>query len=439
MARGPAGLARRGRHAVSSARVLPPTPGARSRTAGSRAAGTGATSSSTSPSAEHRRTATSRRRSRTSPAIPLTYHWFADFHGAIAATAAGSHVIPVFIVTSALMAGRPGPRRLGAGAPPHRGAGGSPRSPRSSSSSAAAWAGSGSSATSRGRRRRPGPRPGAPRTTTPGSRRLAVLPDRLDPRDRASFPHRATTFGLPGPGHGRPPGAWRAWAAGRPGSLLAGRPRRAPRAVPLLLLPGDLPARRPVRPDDRRLAGADGLAARRRAVPGPGRARAPVRRRRRRSCQGDVGAFRFVLGWSEAPLRRRARRRSLFFYLTNLGIPLVLAIVAARPARRLPARCVPRRLGGRPLPRPQPRRGQRGRVRHEQVLPDHVDRRRDPRRRGSSAAAAAGHRGRRCRPSAISPALIATWHVRRSGDAHRGPGAGRALDRRRTRRSARSS
>ena len=37
--------------------------------------------------------------------VPLTYHWFADFHGAIAAAVAGSHVIPVFIASSALLAG----------------------------------------------------------------------------------------------------------------------------------------------------------------------------------------------------------------------------------------------------------------------------------------------------------------------------------------------
>ncbi len=37
--------------------------------------------------------------------VPLTYHWFADFHGSIAAATAGLHVIPVFIVSSALMAG----------------------------------------------------------------------------------------------------------------------------------------------------------------------------------------------------------------------------------------------------------------------------------------------------------------------------------------------
>jgi hypothetical protein len=37
--------------------------------------------------------------------VPLTYHWFADFHGSIGAATAGLHVIPVFIVSSALMAG----------------------------------------------------------------------------------------------------------------------------------------------------------------------------------------------------------------------------------------------------------------------------------------------------------------------------------------------
>jgi hypothetical protein len=36
---------------------------------------------------------------------PLTYHWFADFHGAIAATAADVPIIPVFFLSSALLAG----------------------------------------------------------------------------------------------------------------------------------------------------------------------------------------------------------------------------------------------------------------------------------------------------------------------------------------------
>ena len=36
---------------------------------------------------------------------PLTYHWFADFHGAIAAVAADVPIIPVFFLSSALLAG----------------------------------------------------------------------------------------------------------------------------------------------------------------------------------------------------------------------------------------------------------------------------------------------------------------------------------------------
>ena len=35
---------------------------------------------------------------------PLSYHWFADFHGAIASTAAGLDIIPVYFATSALFA-----------------------------------------------------------------------------------------------------------------------------------------------------------------------------------------------------------------------------------------------------------------------------------------------------------------------------------------------
>ena len=36
--------------------------------------------------------------------VPLTYHWFADFHGAIASTVAGLDIIPVYFATSALFA-----------------------------------------------------------------------------------------------------------------------------------------------------------------------------------------------------------------------------------------------------------------------------------------------------------------------------------------------
>ena len=37
--------------------------------------------------------------------VPLTYHWFADFHGAITASVAGLDLIRTYFVTSALMAG----------------------------------------------------------------------------------------------------------------------------------------------------------------------------------------------------------------------------------------------------------------------------------------------------------------------------------------------
>ena len=72
--------------------------------------------------------------------VPLTYHWFADFHGAITASAAGIGVIPVFIGTSALfaavLASSHGRSRCVSPA-----VGASQRSPRSSSASAAGWAG----------------------------------------------------------------------------------------------------------------------------------------------------------------------------------------------------------------------------------------------------------------------------------------------------------
>ncbi len=37
--------------------------------------------------------------------VPLSYHWFGDFHGAIVATAAGMDVIPVYSFTNGVMAG----------------------------------------------------------------------------------------------------------------------------------------------------------------------------------------------------------------------------------------------------------------------------------------------------------------------------------------------
>jgi len=53
--------------------------------------------------------------------------------------------------------------------------------------------------------------------------------------------------------------------------------------------------------------------------------------------QRDIGAFRFVLGWSEARLQDGPAAVA-FFYLTNLGIPFLLAVIAVITARRLPGR-----------------------------------------------------------------------------------------------------
>jgi hypothetical protein len=53
--------------------------------------------------------------------------------------------------------------------------------------------------------------------------------------------------------------------------------------------------------------------------------------------QGDIGAFRFVPGWSEARFGDGPEAVA-FFYLTNLGIPFVLAVIAGLTARRLPGR-----------------------------------------------------------------------------------------------------
>lgn len=53
--------------------------------------------------------------------------------------------------------------------------------------------------------------------------------------------------------------------------------------------------------------------------------------------QRDIGAFRFVFGWGSAPFDD-GPLAVLFFYLTNLGIPFALAVVAAFTARGMPYR-----------------------------------------------------------------------------------------------------
>ncbi|HSW41679.1 MAG TPA: hypothetical protein VLM76_04135 [Patescibacteria group bacterium] len=263
--------------------------------------------------------------------VPLTYHWFADFHGALAALLAGSHVIPVFMVTNGLMAGAlalvawelarhlTGSRRaatiatlliLTAG-----GMGwirlvldvqtglGSPWDLVRQSSYDNSW------------------EPG-----WPYFRIASILGTGL-------FPHRATAFGLPGllavlllvrVSLGR----------SRAGMGLAGilAAFLAPfhfyffPAVYLLVLLYAL-ARRAWRRRGWLRDAALFLAPVVLALPfvvGPA------------LLQRERGAIRFVAGWEEAPFEA-GLGAVLFFYGTNLGIPLLLgllALVVARPPGR---------------------------------------------------------------------------------------------------------
>jgi len=53
--------------------------------------------------------------------------------------------------------------------------------------------------------------------------------------------------------------------------------------------------------------------------------------------QGEVGSFKLVAGWGEGRFGD-GPEAVVFFYLTNLGIPFILAVVAACTARALPDR-----------------------------------------------------------------------------------------------------
>jgi hypothetical protein len=128
-----------------------------------------------------------------------------------------------------------------------------------------------------------------------------------------------------------------------------------------------------------------------RAVPRARHPRGPVHRVGD-LLQSDVGAFRFIAGWGEARFGD-GPGAVVFFYLTNLGLPFVLAIVAAFTARSLPNRWFLVAWMVALFVVPNVVVVSAGRVRHEQVLPDHVDRRRDPRRVADPALAAAADRG----------------------------------------------
>jgi hypothetical protein len=53
--------------------------------------------------------------------------------------------------------------------------------------------------------------------------------------------------------------------------------------------------------------------------------------------QSEIGSFRFVFGWGSAPFEDGPAAVA-FFYMTNLGIPFALAVVAAVTARGMPYR-----------------------------------------------------------------------------------------------------
>jgi hypothetical protein len=266
--------------------------------------------------------------------VPLTYHWFADFHGAIASSAAGLDLISVYFATSALFAGvmallvwalalrLTGQRRvaiiatilvcLGGGMGWLRllgdliagGPGGDIGALLAQNPYDNSWA-----------------------DGWPFFRIASVL-------GTGFLPHRATTLGLPGLVavvllvvtclERRPAGVL---LAGVLAALLAPFQFYAFPATYLIVLLYVLATGAWKRPTAWRDAllflGPIILAI-------PFIADAVVQQR-------DVGAFKFVAGWSEArfgdgPLG------VLFFYATNLGLPFALALVSAVRSRGLPSR-----------------------------------------------------------------------------------------------------
>ena len=129
----------------------------------------------------------------------------------------------------------------------------------------------------------------------------------------------------------------------------------------------------------------------------------------------------------------------VFFYLTNLGVPFVLALVALLAARGVPRRGFLAAWAGRPVRRAERGAGQRHRLRHEQVLPGDVDRGRDPRRLADAPLAGAALAGVFAL-SILSPLLVAAWTaINREQVLSTEQRRRRRLDRRQHARSDRSS
>jgi hypothetical protein len=264
--------------------------------------------------------------------VPLTYHWFADFHGAIASTAASVDIIPVFFLTSALFAGvlalvvwalaarLTHSRRVATIAAILVCAGGG-----------LGWirlvgdviAGGGDIIALVGRT-------SYDNTWADGWPYFKIA----SIFGTGFLPHRATTLGLPGLATvillvvaclgRRPLGVL---LAGILAALLAPFQFFAFPAtyliVALYVVTTNAWRARTVLRDAVLFLAPVVLAA-------PFIVGAVFR-------QGDVGAFSFVAGWSEARIGD-GPAAVVFFYLTNLGIPFVLAVIAGLTARGLPDR-----------------------------------------------------------------------------------------------------
>jgi hypothetical protein len=263
---------------------------------------------------------------------PLTYHWFADFHGAIASTAAGIPLIPAYFATSALFAGvlalvvwalalrLTGDRRVALIATVLVCVGGGMGWLRLVLDLQAGLGDPISLVTQH-------PYDNNWEDGWPFFRVASVL-------GTGFFPHRATTLGLPGLVSvvllvvtcldRRPAGIL---LAGVLAALLAPFQFYAFPATYLIvalyvMTTGAWRTRTVVR--DAVLFLAPIVLAL------PFIAEAILQ-------QGEIGGFSFVFGWSEArfddgPLA------ILFFYATNLGVPFALALVAAVVSRDLPNR-----------------------------------------------------------------------------------------------------
>ncbi len=271
---------------------------------------------------------------------PLTYHWFADFHGAILATAADVSIIPVFMLSSAVMAGV---------------------------LALVVW----SLAVVLTRDRRVATIATILVCAGGGMGWLRLVGDLLagdgsvidlvvgNPYDNSwadgwpffriasifgtgFLPHRATTFGLPGlvavvllvvSCLGRRPAGIA--LAGVLAALLAPFHFYAFPATYLIvglfvawaIASGTWRPRVPDLARDALLFLAPVVLALRFVLPAAAR-------------QSGEGAFRFVLGWSEARIAD-GPLATVVFYVTNLGIPVllaVIAVVALRGSRAAPAR-----------------------------------------------------------------------------------------------------